>query len=278
MSSYKVKTKIDFKALKYANLYLMKVKRKSYLIFSVLCAACVFGAVYSAVTGGMNNIIFIVIFALFAVYAVYSMLTFEKKVDNSLLKYFASNAPITQYIGIDENNISICLKGQDKLEKVTYDWAYVNEVNELNEYYLLFLSGGMPIIIKRDSECVMEGTMEEIEALIKEKAALKPYKVYTKELVKNFVDPVNYIEAAEDDIEAIIEKLNEEPVQVTVEEKTEAAEEEKEQLLEEPASEEKAEESNEEEAEETNQVSTSELTDQISFISEKLKETEKDEE
>lgn len=136
----------------------------------------------------------------------------------------------------------------------------------------------MPIIIKRDSECVMEGTMEEIEALIKEKAALKPYKVYTKELVKNFVDPVNYIEAAEDDIEAIIEKLNEEPVQVTVEEKTEAAEEEKEQLLEEPASEEKAEESNEEEAEEINQVSTSELTDQISFISEKLKETEKDEE
>lgn len=274
MSSYKVKTKIDFKALKYANLYLMKVKRKSYLIFSVLCAACVFGAVYSALTGGMDNIIFIVIFALFAVYAVYSMLTFEKKVDNSLLKYFASNAPITQYIGIDENNISICLKGQDKLEKVTYDWAYVNEVNELNEYYLLFLSGGMPIIIKRDSECVIEGTMEKIEALIKEKAALKPYKVYTKELVKNFVDPVNYIEAAEDDIEAIIEKLNEEPVQVTVEEKTEAAEEEKEQLLEEPASEEKAEEV----AEEANQVSTSELTDQISFISEKLKETEKNDE
>lgn len=274
MSSYKVKTKIDFKALKYANLYLMKVKRKSYLIFSVLCAACVFGAVYSALTGGMDNIIFIVIFALFAVYAVYSMLTFEKKVDNSLLKYFASNAPITQYIGIDENNISICLKGQDKLEKVTYDWAYVNEVNELNEYYLLFLSGGMPIIIKRDSECVIEGTMEEIEALIKEKAALKPYKVYTKELVKNFVDPVNYIEAAEDDIEAIIEKLNEEPVQVTVEEKTEAAEEEKEQLLEEPASEEKAEDV----AEEANQVSTSELTDQISFISEKLKETEKNDE
>ena len=181
---------------------------------------------------------------------------------------------ITQYIGIDENNISICLKGQDKLEKVTYDWAYVNEVNELNEYYLLFLSGGMPIIIKRDSECVIEGTMEEIEALIKEKAALKPYKVYTKELVKNFVDPVNYIEAAEDDIEAIIEKLNEEPVQVTVEEKTEAAEEEKEQLLEEPASEEKAEDV----AEEANQVSTSELTDQISFISEKLKETEKNDE
>ena len=132
----------------------------------------------------------------------------------------------------------------------------------------------MPIIIKRDSECVIEGTMEEIEALIKEKAALKPYKVYTKELVKNFVDPVNYIEAAEDDIEAIIEKLNEEPVQVTVEEKTEAAEEEKEQLLEEPASEEKAEEV----AEEANQVSTNELTDQISFISEKLKETEKNDE
>ena len=96
MNNLKVKTKIDFKALKYANLYLMRVKRKSYLIFSILCAACIFGAVYSLISGGMNNLLFAIIFFVFALYAVYTMLTFEKKVDNSLIKFFSQNAPMTK--------------------------------------------------------------------------------------------------------------------------------------------------------------------------------------
>lgn len=209
MNNLKVKTKIDFKALKYANLYLMRVKRKSYLIFSILCAACIFGAVYSLISGGMNNLLFAIIFFVFALYAVYTMLTFEKKVDKSLIKFFSQNAPMTQYIALDEDNISICLKGKEGLEKVSYDWAYVNEIHKLKDYYLMFLAGGMPIIIERNEETVIEGTMDEVDELIKSKGELKPYRVYEKELIKNFVDPVEYLEAEEVDLDSVIEKLNE---------------------------------------------------------------------
>ena len=229
MNNLKVKTKIDFKALKYANLYLMRVKRKSYLIFSILCAACIFGAVYSLISGGMNNLLFAIIFFVFALYAVYTMLTFEKKVDNSLIKFFSQNAPMTQYIALDEDNISICLKGKDGLEKVSYDWAYVNEIHKLKDYYLMFLAGGMPIIIERNEETVIEGTMAEVDELIKNKGELKPYRVYEKELVKNFVDPVQYLEAEEVDLDAVLEKLNEvvvkeEPKEEVLEENAEDVE------------------------------------------------------
>ena len=46
MENIKVKTKFDFKALKVANLYVLRVKRKSFLIYSVLAAICIAAAVW----------------------------------------------------------------------------------------------------------------------------------------------------------------------------------------------------------------------------------------
>lgn len=81
---------------------------------------------------------------------------------------------------------------------------------------MLFLNGGVPVIINRNQENMIEGTIEELEALIKEKCEYKPYKVYEKELSKKLDDPITYIESGiEENLDEIIEKLNEvEPVVV----------------------------------------------------------------
>ena len=217
MNNIKVRTRFDFKALKVANLYVMKVKRKQTVIFWVLGFACIAGAVYTIFTEtGQSKYFTTILFSLLGLYAFYSLLTLNKKVDKSLVKFFSQNAPVTQYIAFDDENVSICLKGKDGLEKVSYNWAYVQEAHELKEFYLLFLNGGLPIIIKRSEESMIEGTFEELEELIKDKCSMKPYKVYTKDLYKDTGDPITYLENEEPLLEEVIEKLNE----VVVEEAT----------------------------------------------------------
>lgn len=226
MNNIKVKTKFDFKTLKVANLYVMKEKRKQTIIFWVLGIACIGGAVYTLLTEKGNSQIFTtVLFVLLGLYAFYSIFTLEKKVDKSLIKFFSQNPPMTQYLAFDEENVSICLKGKEGIEKVSYNWAYIQEAHELKEFYLLFLNGGLPVIIKREEESMIEGSLSELEELIKEKCSMKPYKVCLKDLYKEKGDPVNYLDSLEPSLEEIIEKLNEVVVEEATQQDVENAEE-----------------------------------------------------
>ena len=125
------------------------------------------------------------------------------------MKFFAVNPAMTQYVSLDEEKLVLVVPNNGKLEKVSYDWAYVQEINVLKDYYIMFLNGGVPVIIDRSIDAIIEGSQEALAKLIEEKGLLKPYKVYEKEIIKNFDDPVEYIEAPEVDIEEVIAKLNE---------------------------------------------------------------------
>ena len=216
MKSFKTKTTLDFRALKVANLYVMRVKKKTPIVFGVLGLICFGAAVWSFLTP--DNMVLGFIFILLGGYSIVSVITEEKKVDQSLKKYFSTNPAMTQYIGLDENNVTICVRAGETLQKAQYDWAYVQEANVLKDYIMLFLNGGVPVIINRNEESMIEGSLSELEELIKEKCEYKPYKVYDKALYKKDVDPIEYIvNDFEENIDEIIEKLNEVEVEPTPE-------------------------------------------------------------
>lgn len=211
MENIKVQTKFDFKALKIANLYVLRVKRKSFLIYLILAAICVAAAVWSIVTGEDtgSKIAFAVVFGLIGALSVYNVFTEEKKIEKSLMKFFAVNPAMTQYVSLSDEKLVLVVPNNGKLEKVTYDWAFVQEINVLNEYYIMFLNGGVPVIIDRSDAAIIEGSQEALAKLIEEKGSMKPYRVYDKSLLKDFSDPVVYVETLEVNLEEVIAKLDE---------------------------------------------------------------------
>lgn len=215
MKNIRVKTKFDFKALKLANLYVIRVKRKSALIYGILTIICIVAAIYSIITNEdtTSKIAFGVIFGFIAAMSIYNIFTEEKKIEKSLRKFFSTNPAMTQYVSLDEQKLTIIVPYGDKLEKVSYDWAYVQEIHVLNEYYLMFLNGGVPVIIDKREEAMIEGTQDELANLIKEMGSLKPYRVYNKPLTKDLTDPISYVESQEVSLEDVIAKFEE--VEVT---------------------------------------------------------------
>ncbi len=247
MKNIRTKTKFDFKALKTANLYLLRVKRKSYIVYAILAVICVAAGIYSVLTSEDlgTKIGFGIVFALIAGMSVYNAFSEEKKIDKSLIKFFQNNPAMTQYLSFNDESLAIVVPSNGKLEKVSYDWAYVQEINVLNDYIIMFLNGNFPIIINRNDESMIEGTQEELLNLIKEKGALKPYRVYEKEVIKNFSDPIEYVEEPEVNIEDVIAKFEEveenntSELKEMVDEKLPSEEEAKIETLENEAQEEK---------------------------------------
>ena len=125
------------------------------------------------------------------------------------MKFFAVNPAMTQYVSLSDEKLVLVVPNNGKLEKVTYDWAFVQEINVLNEYYIMFLNGGVPVIIDRSDAAIIEGSQEALAKLIEEKGSMKPYRVYDKSLLKDFSDPVVYVETLEVNLEEVIAKLDE---------------------------------------------------------------------
>ncbi len=232
MENIKVKTKFNFKTFKVANLYILNVKRKTYLVSIVLAAICLAAGIYSLCFSKEDNNLFLgVAFIVLAAFPVYSLLSIGKKIDKSISKFFEKNPAYTQYLEFTDESVVLVAMNNGNLEKAVYDWAYVQEINVLKDYYLLFLNGNIPLIVSRNQDDIIEGSQEKLAELMQEKGMMKPYRVYEKEIIKNFVDPVTYLEEEVEDLEAVLAKFAE-PV-VTVEENVEETPAEEAEVVEE---------------------------------------------
>ena len=190
-----VETTYDYKVLKYCNMYVIRVKRKSILINLIMAAVCVaIGGLilYSSLKNNNNNWIFSILTFLLAAWVVYSIFTEERRIDKSLVNYFKRNAPVKQKFSFDNEKIRITAVINGENRQADYPWAYVTEIHAIPEYFFLFVNGGAPIVVDRNPEAIVSGTMEDLENLIKEECSLKPFKSYDKPLVKRMAEVTYY--------------------------------------------------------------------------------------
>ena len=186
-----VETTYDYKVLKYCNMYVIRVKRKSLLINLIMALVCIaIGGLilYSSLKNQNNNWIFAAMTFVLSAWVIFSIFTEEKRIDKSLVKYFSTHTPVKQKFSFDNERIRITavINGEEK--QADYPWAYVTEIHAIPEYFFLFINGGAPIVIDRSEESIITGTTEDLENLIREECSLKPFKSYTKPLVKHLAE------------------------------------------------------------------------------------------
>ena len=190
-------TKFDYRTMKYCNLYIIKYKRHTFLVYAIMAAITIGFSIWSFVSSLLDenegtNYLFPIIFILFAVYMLYQGLNVEKSLDRQLEAYFA-NKPVTeQIVEISEETIKILSRGLGEVEAnpIDVDWSQVTEIHEIPEYYFLLVGKNTPLIIDKSSEAFLEGSLEELKAIIDEKAKAKPYKHVDKNIVKR---PITYV-------------------------------------------------------------------------------------
>lgn len=181
MNKIKTLTKLDFRTLKYCNLFIMKYQRRSklWIIFTVLLSAGII--VYDLVK--LQSKIFSILGGIFILYSIYQFFTLEKKLDQQLAAFFRGRPVNTQTVEVDEEKVTVT-RSFDPENPIEYDWSYINQIFEMPQYYMLMVGKGTPIIIDRSEEALIEGTKAELDAIILEKASLKPYKKTEEDLVK----------------------------------------------------------------------------------------------
>ena len=229
MNKVTVQTKFDYKTMKYLNLYLMKYKRKSLLLYIILLVLSLGGGTYLFVSslGSENgpNYVWPVAFGLISLYTLYQMLTIERNLDKHLRNYFRSRPLLTETIEVSDEKlvITVCTRPNKPQE---YDWAYVNEICELPGYYFLFMNNNTPIILEKNHEAFLDGTLEELDIILKEKIQTKPYKKCDREIVKRPIPEINYIDPVIEEDEPTEEEKAEACEVEVIEAKTVGSEEE----------------------------------------------------
>lgn len=218
MEKIKLVTKFDFRTMKFCNLYLLNYKRKSYIMYIVLIALALGASSYFAFFADPKNYVMAGLFVLVALYVLYQSLSMEKSLDRSLTNFFYNRPVVEQTIELDEEGITITASTRPN-EPQKYEWIFVNEIHAIPEFYMLFVGKNAPVILDRSAEALIEGTKEQLDLLIKEKAETKPYKEVNKTIVKrpityvhNYVAPVNTKEA--EVVEENKDEVKEENVEV----------------------------------------------------------------
>lgn len=189
MENVKIVTKLDFKTLKYCNLFILKYQRKSYIMYLVL-AAISLGLVFADIFH-FKTIYLGVLSGLYIVYLVYQIFTIEAKLDQNLTRYFAHRPVTTQTLEIADDKI-ILYRGKEMDDPIDLDWSFVTQILEMPQYYM-FMAGRTPIIVDRSEDAVLEGSQSTLTAIVNEKAQGKPYKKVDFNIVKKpitFVHPV----------------------------------------------------------------------------------------
>ncbi|HHU55066.1 MAG TPA: hypothetical protein GXZ48_00045 [Acholeplasmataceae bacterium] len=176
--SVKLRLRIDYKAMKYFNVYNLKYKKKFFLYYIALIVICVGAGVATIIT---KNYFLSVLFGIFAIYLIYQLLNVEKIIDRQISSYFHVNRPIEQNIEINDENIIITSVNNPE-RVITYEWVHITSIHEIPQYYFLFLNK-QPILLSKDEQDIIEGSQEELAKIIHEKAAAKPYKVVNKEII-----------------------------------------------------------------------------------------------
>ncbi|MGD9887616.1 MAG: hypothetical protein AB7T03_06655 [Bacilli bacterium] len=218
MNTFKTITKLDFRTLKYCNLFLIKYRRKAYIWFIITAVLSLGIAVYDFLVIKSQYYMFAILSILFVFYSLYQMLTVEKKLDTSLIRFFQNRAVSTQIVEIDEEKITVT-RSLDPNNPTTYEWAYISEIDEMPQFYMLMVGKNAPIIIDRSLENVMDGTLETLDAIIKDKIPSKPYKVVMKDIVKI---PITYVH--QEPVAEVVEEPKEEPTEVKADDQTQEIE------------------------------------------------------
>lgn len=223
-----VKNIVNFRAMKYFYMYNLKSKRfvLIYIIFASLCIALA-GVAFAIplIRGEAVDWFLPAALAAFSIYLLYTILTIEKKIDANIANHFQSRRPSEQLVTITEEAITVAY-ASDPNQSVTFDWVQVTRIHEIAQYYYLF-AGKQLILIDRDVNALVEGDRETLDAIIKEKIAVKPYKKFEKELVTK---PITFVHP--DIIEDETQAHEAETTDVSVEASDEAPDE---QLEEQPA-------------------------------------------
>ena len=213
--SIKLRLRIDYKAMKYYNMYNLLYRKRFVLFYIILAVVCVLGSAASFIGNNVPflksepNLMLGVIFLLFTIYLVYQSVNLEKTIDRNIVNYFYNRNPIEQDLTITDETITIS-SPTDPEKSVIYDWIQVTNIHEINQYYYLYL-GKQPIIVDKSAEAVLEGNHEDLFAIINEKASVKPFKRVDKEIVKTPITYVHqsFVEEVEEAEEVEVEEVEE---------------------------------------------------------------------
>lgn len=178
-------TKYDYRTMMYSNVYIVKYKRKTMLMYIVMLLVVLGFGIYNLISQFNSenpSFIFPVIFLLFAVYIAFQGLNVEKNLDKQIRNFFKGKEVMVQENYINDENIIIKRKDD---EPIKIDWIQIQEIHEIPQFYLLFINPNSPLIIEKNPESFKMGTLSELKAIIDEKASMKPYKKLDKEIIKH---------------------------------------------------------------------------------------------
>lgn len=215
MEKTTVLTKLDFRTLKYCNLFIMKFKRKSSIWFIVTALISAAIIVYDLVALKDGNHMFAILGGVFLVYSAYQFLNLEKRLDTQLARFFYNRRVTEQVVEITDEKI-VVHRSVDPNNPIEYDWSFVTEICEMPQFYMLMIGRGSPVILDRSLEAIIEGTKENLDAIIKEKASMKPHKRTEQDIVKipiTFVHP-EFPEVVSEETQDINETQEEKPLEV----------------------------------------------------------------
>lgn len=187
-------TTFDYRTMKYLNLYIIKNKRKSFIIYLVfaivMLGVAVFSFISSVIKAENPDYLFPILFAMFACYMLYQGFNIEKSLDKQLERFFNGKEITVQKIELNNEYLYVSRGTCDEMaEAVKVDWVNVNEIHELPQFYYLFM-GNNPIVIDKDPKCFVNSTLETLKEIITEKAATRKYVKVDKDIVKK---PITYV-------------------------------------------------------------------------------------
>lgn len=197
-------TEYDYHTMKSFNMYNMTY-RKHFRIVYIIMGLLAFGfagfTCYRALTAeelSIMSLVLVGIFVLFGVYFIYQSISFEKTIDKNIQMHFYRNPKVVKLnIKVTEKEVTLQVIGNKEGEPYPYDWAYVTEIVEVNDYFFLYVQK-QPIIICKDPNKVVEGDYDTLVSIIMEKTSTKPYKKIEKPL---FTKPITYVHQDVEDLE-----------------------------------------------------------------------------
>jgi len=211
----------DYRTMKYFNMYNAVARRKMPLWYLVMGILSLGFSAYTIIDGVMeanknpevsatSAYIFGGIFAFFAVYLLLQSFRFESFVDKTITNHFMTHKVAKQHINIREDKITLIPVNKPE-ESFSYDWAQITSIEEIDEFFFLYI-GRSPLIIDKDPSKMVEGTLEQMIEIFTEKIELKPYKRYKGKVVKQ---PITYVH--QDDLEEEQNAIEAESVEETEE-------------------------------------------------------------
>ena len=204
----------DYRTMKYFNMYNAVTRRKLplwYLIMGILSFAF---AVYTVIDGVMEanknpevSATSAYIFGFFAVYLLMQSFRFESFVDKTITNHFMQHKVAKQHIKIREDKITLIPVNKPE-ESFSYDWAQITSIEEIDEFFFLYI-GRSPLIIDKDPNKMIEGTVDQMIEIFTEKIELKPYRRYKGKVVKKPITFVHQDDLEEDENAIEVESVEE---------------------------------------------------------------------